>query len=55
MLRKSPGSIAVLIAFIVSDILISNGYISQDQRLIIPGVFAIAWGSWVTVYVLRKL
>ena len=55
MLRRSPGSIAVLIAFIVSDILISNGNITQDQRLIIPGIVTTVWGSWVIVYLLHKL
>jgi len=56
MLRRSPGSIAVLIAFIISDILISNGNINQEQRLIIPALVAIVGMSLVLAfYVLHSL
>jgi hypothetical protein len=41
MIRRSPGSISVLIAFIISDILVLNGNISQEQRFIIPSIVAI--------------
>ena len=55
MLRRSPGSIAVLIAFIISDILISNGNISQEQRLVIPAIVAIIGLNWaLSIYVLRN-
>ena len=55
MLRRSPGSIAILIAFIISDILISNGNISQEQRLVIPAIVAIIGLNWaLSIYVLRN-
>ena len=55
MLRRSPGSIAVLIAFIISDILILNGNISQEQRLVIPAIVAIIGLNWaLSIYVLRN-
>ncbi len=41
MLRRSPCSIAVLIAFIVSDSLIAKGLISVDERLYLPWIVVI--------------
>ncbi len=54
MLRRSPCSIAVLIAFIVSDCLIAKKVIQTDDRLILPWATVIVATLWVMYILIRN-
>ena len=56
MIRRSPCSISVLIAFIISDALIAKGDIAQEDRLNFPWIVAIASAVWViSILVVKRL